>query len=231
MQSLVIGTPAPFRRYIIENGTKSKPVIVLEKCKEFKVDYDTLYRNNEIIKFYGKEFGSKDPYWNTHHVQNVNDESLVEIAQAIGDLHSIILTGANYIRNKALSDLRMLSDKIVNIHFGDSCLYRGLDSNWWALLYRPHTCPAVTLHFVDTGIDTGAIVKKIQSPKRFSEMSLGELLYFEVEAANRLLIGWLNGDQGCKNKSTSYNNNGEYKSAMSSVHKHQAVANLRCSDI
>jgi hypothetical protein len=47
---------------------------------------------------------------------------------------------------------------LVNLHGGDPEEYRGLDTHMWAIYHGDFAGLVTTLHAVDTGLDTGAIV-------------------------------------------------------------------------
>lgn len=226
MKALIVATPSPFRQFLIENNTNHSPTIVLEHAKAFKVSYHTNYRAKDINDFYKKNFTIGDENWRTYHVGNVNDQDFMKIAQDVDKLESIVLTGANFVRKKTLHALRSFVNNIVNIHFGDSDLYRGLDSNWWTLASNSELHPAVTLHVVDNGIDTGTVLKKVYSPMTFADLTLGQLLYFEIEAANTLLNDFLNRTIILSNSNPSVQTTAIYRSAMSTQEKERAVMNL-----
>jgi len=223
--TLAVGTPAPFRRYIFSNNIDNPPYAVLERAKDFKVEYEVDFMINDIALFYKDSFSLEKGQWSPGCVENINHDSFLELVRTSGNLDSIILSGANYIRPHSLKQLKESVRSIVNIHFGDNSLFRGLDSNWWALLSNPESFPAVTLHLVDDGIDTGRVLKRIYSPRPFSQLTLGQLLHFEVVSANILMKGFLKGEIS-KSLSGGISPIGAYRSAMPSVKKAQAVKNL-----
>jgi methionyl-tRNA formyltransferase len=52
--------------------------------------------------------------------------------------------------------------RIINIHLGLSPYYRGAGTNFWPLVNRePEYCGA-TIHFLDTGVDTGPIIAHVR---------------------------------------------------------------------
>lgn len=57
-------------------------------------------------------------------------------------------------------------DRILNLHGGDPERYRGLDTHLWAIYHREFCGLVTTLHRLDAGIDTGAIV--LQAPVRLT---------------------------------------------------------------
>ena len=55
-------------------------------------------------------------------------------------------------------EIREAAEYVLNFHGGDPELYRGLDSNLWAIYHKDLDAVQVTLHHVDNGLDTGDIV-------------------------------------------------------------------------
>lgn len=55
---------------------------------------------------------------------------------------------------------------LVNLHGGDPEEYRGLDTHLWAIYHRDFSALVTTLHAVDAGLDTGAIVGQEPMPHR-----------------------------------------------------------------
>lgn len=88
-----------------------------------------------------------------------NDEALHIIRQSAPDL--IVLNGTRIL---SAAFLQQLSIPIVNIHAGITPAYRGVHGGYWALREGdPQRC-GVTLHRVDSGIDTGAIIDQVPIP-------------------------------------------------------------------
>ena len=82
---------------------------------------------------------------------NINDFSVVE-ALSDDSITKIVLAQSGIIRKKIIN----LNKWIINCHPGQLPDFRGVDVIRWALLERKPI--QVTLHLVDTGIDTGSIL-------------------------------------------------------------------------
>ena len=66
----------------------------------------------------------------------------------------------------------------INLHNGYLPYNRGAYSNVWSIVEE--TPAGATLHFMDTGIDTGAIIAQRQTPVDFDDT--GETLYHKISA-------------------------------------------------
>lgn len=67
----------------------------------------------------------------------------------------VVINGTRIISRKTL---RATNAHFINMHVGITPLYRGVHGGYWALANRqPQHC-GVSIHLVDTGIDTGGIL-------------------------------------------------------------------------
>jgi folate-dependent phosphoribosylglycinamide formyltransferase PurN len=96
------------------------------------------------------------PERKTIYVKSVNDNTTLALLQKIKpDL--IIVNGTRIISKKILSGL---SSKFINTHVGITPKYRGVHGTYWALVNNDIENSGVTVHFVDSGIDTGNIISQ-----------------------------------------------------------------------
>ncbi|WP_430534862.1 formyl transferase [Listeria rocourtiae] len=87
-------------------------------------------------------------------VQSVNDENTIAVIQAEApDL--IIVCGTRIISKQVLESTKA---PFINIHAGITPYYRGSHGGYWALVQQDKRNCGVTLHYIDTGIDTGNII-------------------------------------------------------------------------
>lgn len=94
------------------------------------------------------------PIEESHHVQSVNSDEARLLLQSL-DPSVVVLSGTRIVSSETLSCVEC---DFVNLHAGITPLYRGVHGAYWA--YRDG-CPdlaGVTLHLVDSGIDTGDIL-------------------------------------------------------------------------
>lgn len=82
-----------------------------------------------------------------------------KISPLVSDLHFDL--AFVYGTGKLMPDLiELLPQNLLNLHGGDTELYRGLDSLLWAIYHRDWECLTVTLHYVSAELDAGDIVFK-----------------------------------------------------------------------
>lgn len=67
----------------------------------------------------------------------------------------VVVSGTRILSRETLSSTRA---RFINTHVGITPLYRGVHGGYWSLVQKqPEQC-GVTVHLIDEGIDTGAIV-------------------------------------------------------------------------
>ncbi len=116
-------------------------------------------RIKEIIRQYNLS-QIQIPEQHTVHVTSVNSsESLQELQQLKPDL--IIIHGTRIISKKILNQTNA---PFINIHAGITPRYRGSHGAYWALANNDKDHCGVTVHLVDTGIDTGNILAQATIP-------------------------------------------------------------------
>ncbi|MDF2455659.1 MAG: formyl transferase domain protein [Cytophagaceae bacterium] len=71
----------------------------------------------------------------------------------------LILINGTRILKKSLLD--QFSVPVVNIHAGITPMYRGVHGGYWALANNDNNNFGSTIHLVDTGVDTGQILKHV----------------------------------------------------------------------
>jgi methionyl-tRNA formyltransferase len=103
-----------------------------------------------------------------HFLQSCNDkvtnieEKLLLDSDFIQDIEFIISYGYRHILKKELLD--KFSAKAINVHISLLPWNRGADPNLWSFL--EDTPKGVTIHYLDSGIDTGKIL--VQQEVNFS---------------------------------------------------------------
>lgn len=87
-------------------------------------------------------------------VDSVNSEACrTVLRQAAPDV--VVVNGTRIIAKETLG---CVEARFINMHAGITPLYRGVHGGYWALAEdKPHLV-GTTVHFVDTGIDTGGII-------------------------------------------------------------------------
>ncbi len=130
------------------------------------------YTGNPEAKFF---FPESDPRLDhpelLREVPHINHPGVVKLARALRpDL--ICVFGTSLIRGELLKEGRL---GIVNLHGGLSPEYRGADCTFWALYNGEPEKIGCTLHYIDTGIDTGRLIAHVSPEVREGD---SELLLF-----------------------------------------------------
>ena len=125
-------------------------------------------------------------------VSNLNDpDSVLKIQRFSPDL--LVICGTRKLKPEVLHSA---PSGALNIHGSLLPKYRGLSAEFWALFHGDHDAVGVTVHYADSGLDTGDIVlqRKTETTAKDTFRTLrfkntragGELM---VEALNRIEEG------------------------------------------
>jgi hypothetical protein len=88
------------------------------------------------------------------HVPSINSPEAIAVLQALGPA-VVVVQGTRIIGKKVLQSV---SAPFINMHAGITPRYRGVHGGYWALATNDAAHCGVTVHFVDTGIDTGGVI-------------------------------------------------------------------------
>ncbi len=96
-----------------------------------------------------------------HHISSVHDKKLDELINC-EQPQLIVINGTRILKKQLLNSIPC---PVVNIHVGITPAYRGVHGGYWALRNKQPHLFGVTLHYVDTGIDTGkSIAQRVIQP-------------------------------------------------------------------
>ncbi len=106
------------------------------------------------------QYGLKNTDFNsskTLRVSSVNEEGCLK---AIHHLQPdiIVVNGTRIISKKILQSTNAI---FVNMHVGITPYYRGSHGGYWALYNKDIDNFGTSIHLIDTGVDTGAILKQV----------------------------------------------------------------------
>lgn len=87
--------------------------------------------------------------------ENVNSKQAVDFISSI-EADLFVLSGTRIL---SANFLNSMSKPIINIHAGITPKYRGVHGGYWALVNDDERLFGSTIHRVDEGIDTGAVIK------------------------------------------------------------------------
>jgi methionyl-tRNA formyltransferase len=107
------------------------------------------------FKLQADEFDSSK----TYRVTSVNDEDCLNAIKLLQP-DIIIVNGTRIISKKILQSTNAL---FINMHVGITPMYRGSHGGYWALYYNDAANFGTTIHLVDAGVDTGAVIKQVFS--------------------------------------------------------------------
>jgi len=113
------------------------------------------YRIDEILQnsnLKASEFDSNILY----RVNSINSQEAIELLQKFE--YDLIIINATRIISATVLD--SVDKKFINIHAGITPKYRGVHGGYWALVEDDKEHCGVTLHFVDSGIDSGQIISQ-----------------------------------------------------------------------
>jgi len=97
----------------------------------------------------------------TFKIDTLGDDKLPALINSLRPTVTIVY-GGKIIPSATLGKILT---PIINVHGSLLPGYRGLDSYWWALLERHNSVQGYSIHFVDSGIDTGNVL----TTKQYSE--------------------------------------------------------------
>jgi folate-dependent phosphoribosylglycinamide formyltransferase PurN len=110
-------------------------------------------READILQEYGMDEGPI-PEECMVDVASVNDDRTVALLRELSP-RVVVVNGTRILEERLLNAVDAV---FLNTHVGITPLYRGVHGGYWALVARdPEHC-GVTIHQIDKGIDTGAIV-------------------------------------------------------------------------
>jgi folate-dependent phosphoribosylglycinamide formyltransferase PurN len=91
---------------------------------------------------------------NVVHIDSVNSDAGREELRKINP-KVVVVNGTRIIGKETL---QCVNAKFINMHAGITPLYRGVHGGYWALAENNPKLVGTTVHFVDTGIDTGNVI-------------------------------------------------------------------------
>jgi methionyl-tRNA formyltransferase len=107
-----------------------------------------------------EEYGLNNAPFDSHtvcRVVSVNNEACKQLLQQIQP-DVVLVNGTRIISNKIL---QCTNATFINMHAGITPWYRGSHGGYWALYNNDPDNFGTTIHLVDTGVDTGGILKQV----------------------------------------------------------------------
>jgi folate-dependent phosphoribosylglycinamide formyltransferase PurN len=126
---------------------------VFETCIVPWLRRETAAREGDILWEYGMDEGPI-PAECVIDVSSVNDDRTLTLLKDLSP-RVVVVNGTRILEERLLNAIDAV---FLNTHVGITPFYRGVHGGYWALVARdPEHC-GVTIHKIDKGIDTGAIV-------------------------------------------------------------------------
>jgi len=122
------------------------------------IPYLKLSSRKRLLRIAGEYSLDESPVdpGNIIRVRSINSEE-AKIALKSLEPDVVAVYGIRVISKNVLQSV---SAKFVNLHMGIAPAFRGLASIYWALVRDGDDACGVTVHLVDKGIDTGAIIRQ-----------------------------------------------------------------------
>lgn len=114
-----------------------------------------IKRKAELINYYNLDSADFDKK-STNHITSVNDEICKQLLQQIQP-DFVLVNGTRIISKKILECTKAV---FINMHVGITPWYRGSHGGYWALYNNDIENFGTTIHLVDTGVDTGAVLQQ-----------------------------------------------------------------------
>lgn len=147
------------RLELVEKRLKKFSVMDVIGQLMFQVFYlPVLRRNsNQRIKAIEKQYDLMSEVIPKDVISWVNSANSEQCCGLLKSLNPgvVVLCGTRILTSNTLNCVNV---PFVNIHAGITPLYRGVHGGYWALANNDAKNCGVTVHFVDTGIDTGNIL-------------------------------------------------------------------------
>ena len=162
IQSTIIENKESFYDFVKRRIKKLGIITVFGQIlfKVFIVNILNLFSKKRIEQILNDNnlITSEIPTCKIHHVDSINSDETIRILSEINpDL--IVVNGTRIISKRVLSSV---SCRFINLHAGITPKYRGVHGIYWALINRDIENSGVTVHFVDSGIDTGSIITQVK---------------------------------------------------------------------
>lgn len=129
--------------------------ILFKIIAEPKIKKEGIIRRDEILKKYNlsidKKYENSEKY---HKINSINDDECMELLKSINP-DIIIINGTRIVSERTLNCIKA---PFINMHMGITPKYRGVHGGYWALVEDDREHCGVTVHKVDTGVDTGKIL-------------------------------------------------------------------------
>ena len=179
---LLLGSDTPHRRFIINKlldaGHNIASCLFPRSIVKPRFNVDSPWASeekNELKDLYLRETREDLDRVSTVYCPSslTLDDPLV--STTIGNADFVVVSGADRIGDDVLS---VIENKSLNVHMGIAEEYRGLDSNLWAWYHCDYKNIGVSLHKLETTLDTGDLFQ-VERIKITEQTKVWKLRYLE----------------------------------------------------
>jgi len=135
----------------------AKPEVAARKIGRWLRDRRRYAGNGEARYFFGESEVRLDRPDLLQCAEHINDQAVFDTVQRLAP-DVVAVFGTSLIRPPLLGQGRL---GMLNLHGGLSPDYRGADCTFWALYNGEPEQVGCTLHFINAGIDTGALIAHV----------------------------------------------------------------------
>ena len=135
----------------------AKPQVAARKIGRWLRDRRRYSGNPEARFFFGESEVRLDRPELLQRAEHINDRDVFDAVQRLAP-DAVAVFGTSLIRPPLLGQGRL---GMLNLHGGLSPDYRGADCTFWALYNGEPEQVGCTLHFINAGIDTGALIAHV----------------------------------------------------------------------
>jgi folate-dependent phosphoribosylglycinamide formyltransferase PurN len=112
-------------------------------------------RVKQILEEYNCSI-QKPSLTHVHYLTSINEKNAIQLLQDLG-AHIILVNGTRILSKSLLQKVKSV---FINTHLGITPQYRGVHGGYWAMYNNDAAQVGTTIHLVDSGIDTGGILKQ-----------------------------------------------------------------------
>ena len=138
-------------------ASMAKPEVAARKVGRWLRDRKRYAGNREAGFFFGDAEARLERPDLLQRAEHVNDRAVLDTVQRLAP-DVVAVFGTSLIRPPLLGQGRL---GMLNLHGGLSPDYRGADCTFWALYNGEPAQVGCTLHFINAGIDTGALIAHV----------------------------------------------------------------------
>ena len=161
IDAVVFETPIPRKKQFLNRAKRlgyinAMSQVIFFLCIAPIIKRFSLKRKGQIFKQYDlDETGPPESIIKRIRYANTEEGRLV-INELKPDL--VIVNGTRIISKKTLESVKAT---FVNIHTGITPAFRGVHGGYWAVANGKKNLFGTTVHYVDTGVDTGGIIDQV----------------------------------------------------------------------